>query len=307
MPPLPRTPECLACDESARPGAEVRRSKPPPLPRRSRPLPEASARQQEQGPRNAAGPRAGPAVASVPVLLERRSSSAASRWPSPTMRLDRVGYGLDHLQAAPGLRARYVLERSPRLCGSSSDSSREPIPQRFIAARCCQWIAFAQAMPWAARSRASWTRPRRVASAALRCTSSASGQRSMRTPASAYYLGVLDVPLRELPAAGVPLDVGEIPRQPVTVGRCALLQEARQLRLVRVASRHSGRRRRRRRRPVSSPTGGYQPGRSCSFASAVARVTTSGSGRPARSRSATIRSAAGPSEPSPASSLAVTA
>ena len=49
-------------------------------------------------------------------------------------------------------------------------------------------------------------------------------------------LGVLDVPLRELPAAGVPLDVGEIPRQPVTVGRCALLKEARQLRLERVAS-----------------------------------------------------------------------
>ena len=138
------------------------------------------------GPRNAATP-GGPAVAAVTVLPKRAQKLVGSvEVAEPDERLDRVRYGLDHLQAAPGLRARYVLERSPRLCGVV----QRKLGSRSPAVHCGQvlpWIAFAQAMPWAARSRASWTRPRRVASAlfAARARPRASdrcARRRRRTP-----------------------------------------------------------------------------------------------------------------------------
>ena len=175
-------------------------------------------------------------MAAVTVLPKRAQKLVGSvEVAEPDERLDRVRYGLDHLQAAPGLRARYVLERSPRLCGVVQRKLQGADPQRFIAA--------GAAMDRVRAGNALGSEVAGFLDAAAqgrkRCSSLHELGLGPAIDAHAgvgVLLGVLDVPLRELPAACVPLDVGEIPRQPVTVGRCALLKEARQLRLERVAS-----------------------------------------------------------------------
>ena len=115
--------------------------------------------------------------------------------------------------------------------GSPSESSSEPIPQRFIAAK----------MEPVDRIRAGFA----LGGELTRFLGAAANRRERRSPLRdlglrpavgfGVFLDLVEVAPRELPLTCVPLDVREIPQQAVAVGQRAPLARDGQLRLERAA------------------------------------------------------------------------